>query len=74
MLQLHDPDPDVAVEESVGAMADLVAEGKVRHVGLSNHDVDLLERGRRHRADRRRPAPVVDPPPPAGGRRGPAMV
>ena len=26
-------------------MADLVAEGKVRHVGLSNHDVDLLERG-----------------------------
>ena len=45
VLQLHDPDPDVAVEESVGAMADLVAEGKVRHVGLSNHDVDLLVRG-----------------------------
>ena len=45
VLQLHDPDPEVAVEESVGAMADLVAEGKVRHVGLSNHGVDLLERG-----------------------------
>ena len=45
VLQLHDPDPDVAVEESVGAMAELVAEGKARHVGLSNHAVDLLDRG-----------------------------
>jgi aryl-alcohol dehydrogenase-like predicted oxidoreductase len=45
VLQLHDPDPAEAVEESVGAMADLVDEGKVRHVGLSNHDVDLLVRG-----------------------------
>ena len=44
-LQLHDPDPGVPVEETVGAMAELVAEGLVGHVGLSNHDVDLLERG-----------------------------
>src|SRR5262249_10586093 len=47
VLQLHDPDPSVPVEESVGAMAELVNEGKVLHVGLSNHDVDLLERARR---------------------------
>ena len=33
---LHFPDPDVPVEETVGAMAELVAEGKVRHLGLSN--------------------------------------
>jgi len=45
VLQLHDPDPGVPVEESVGAMAELVAEGAVCHVGLSNHGVDLLERG-----------------------------
>jgi aryl-alcohol dehydrogenase-like predicted oxidoreductase len=44
VLQLHDPDPSVPVEESVGAMAELVREGKVRHIGLSNHDVDLLRR------------------------------
>ena len=44
VLQLHDPDPSVPVEESVGAMAELVAAGKVRHIGLSNHALDLLER------------------------------
>ena len=45
VLQLHDPDPSVPVEESVGAMAELVAVGKVRHIGLSNHPLELLERG-----------------------------
>ena len=45
VLQLHDPDPAVPVEESVGAMAELVAEGKAVHVGLSNHDLGLLRRG-----------------------------
>jgi aryl-alcohol dehydrogenase-like predicted oxidoreductase len=33
---LHFPDPGVPVDESVGAMAELVAAGKVRHLGLSN--------------------------------------
>jgi aryl-alcohol dehydrogenase-like predicted oxidoreductase len=31
----HRVDPTVAIEETVGAMADLVREGKVRHLGLS---------------------------------------
>jgi aryl-alcohol dehydrogenase-like predicted oxidoreductase len=33
---LHFPDPAVPVEESVGAMGELVREGKVRHLGVSN--------------------------------------
>lgn len=33
---LHFPDPEVPIEETVGAMAELVTEGKVRHLGLSN--------------------------------------
>lgn len=33
---LHYPDPDVAIEESVGAMAEAVQAGKVRYLGLSN--------------------------------------
>ncbi|WP_028063162.1 aldo/keto reductase [Solirubrobacter soli] len=33
---LHFPDPAIPVEETVGAMAELVAEGKVRHLGVSN--------------------------------------
>jgi aryl-alcohol dehydrogenase-like predicted oxidoreductase len=44
VLQLHDPDPNVPVEDTVGAIADLVHDGKVGHVGLSNHSVELLRR------------------------------
>ncbi len=33
---VHFPDPGVPIEETVGAMAEIVAEGKVRHLGLSN--------------------------------------
>lgn len=36
LYQLHTPDPKVPFEESVGALAELRDEGKVRHVGLSN--------------------------------------
>ena len=32
----HYPDPAVPIEETVGAMAEVVAAGKVRHLGLSN--------------------------------------
>jgi aryl-alcohol dehydrogenase-like predicted oxidoreductase len=39
---LHFPDPGVPVEETVGAMAELVAEGKVRHLGLSNVTTDQV--------------------------------
>jgi aryl-alcohol dehydrogenase-like predicted oxidoreductase len=42
---LHFPDPGVPVEETVGAMAELVAEGKVRHIGLSNVTSDQLLAG-----------------------------
>ena len=42
---LHTPDPDVPVEESVGAMAELVKAGKVGHLGLSNVTADELRAG-----------------------------
>nr|WP_207213843.1 aldo/keto reductase [Sorangium cellulosum] len=38
------PDPDVPFEETIGAIADLVREGKVRHVGVSEVGADLLRR------------------------------
>jgi aryl-alcohol dehydrogenase-like predicted oxidoreductase len=44
LYQLHRVDPNVPVEESVGAMAELVVAGKVRAVGLSEVDVETLER------------------------------
>lgn len=47
LYQLHRVDPNVPVEESVGAMAELVKAGKVRAIGLSEVDVPLLERAMR---------------------------
>jgi aryl-alcohol dehydrogenase-like predicted oxidoreductase len=44
LYQLHRPDPDVPLEESVGALAALRREGKIRHVGLSNVSADQLGR------------------------------
>jgi aryl-alcohol dehydrogenase-like predicted oxidoreductase len=34
--QLHFPDPEVSVEETLGSLHDLVVEGKVREIGCSN--------------------------------------
>jgi len=45
LLYQHRPDPDVPVEEVVGAMSDLVGEGKARWLGLSATDADTLRRG-----------------------------
>ena len=36
LYQLHRPDPKVPFAESVGTLAQLQAEGKIRHIGLSN--------------------------------------
>jgi aryl-alcohol dehydrogenase-like predicted oxidoreductase len=44
LYYLHRVDPAVAIEDSVGAMADLVQEGKVRHLGLSEVSAATLRR------------------------------
>lgn len=43
LYQLHAPDPQVPFAESVGALADLHREGKIRWVGLSNVTVDEIK-------------------------------
>jgi pyridoxine 4-dehydrogenase len=43
LYQLHTPDPKIAFEDSVWALAVLREEGKIRHVGLSNVGVRELE-------------------------------
>jgi len=40
----HRVDPQVPIEETVGAMAELVRQGKVRHLGLSEAAADTLRR------------------------------
>jgi pyridoxine 4-dehydrogenase len=47
LYQLHTVDPKVPYAESIGALAELREEGKVRHVGISNAGVGQLEEARR---------------------------
>jgi aryl-alcohol dehydrogenase-like predicted oxidoreductase len=46
VVQLHDPDPGVPIEESWQTVCDLIGEGTVRAGGLSNHPVELMDRAR----------------------------
>ncbi|MDP2712264.1 MAG: aldo/keto reductase [Solirubrobacteraceae bacterium] len=46
LYQLHAPDSDVPYEESVGALAELQDEGKIRHIGVSNVTVEQLDEAR----------------------------
>ena len=44
LYQLHAIDPAVPLEESVGALADLQREGKIRFIGVSNFDAGEIAR------------------------------
>jgi pyridoxine 4-dehydrogenase len=46
LFQLHRIDPQVPAEEQFGLLADLIREGKVRHVGLSQVSVDEIKAAR----------------------------
>jgi len=43
LYQLHAPDPDIPLTESVGELVRLREEGKIQYVGLSNVDVQEIE-------------------------------
>lgn len=44
LYYLHRKDPDTPIEETVGAMAQLVQEGKIRAIGLSEVNADTLRK------------------------------
>ncbi|WP_299364054.1 aldo/keto reductase [Winogradskyella sp.] len=44
MYFLHRVDPNIPIEESVGALAQFQKEGKIKHIGISNVTLELLER------------------------------
>jgi pyridoxine 4-dehydrogenase len=64
------PDPAVPFAESVGTLVELQEEGKIRHIGLSNVDVDQVEEAlaltpvvsiqNRYNFSDRRSEPVID--------------
>lgn len=43
LLQLHHPNPEIPIEETAEALAQLIDEGKVRFGGVSNFNVEQLE-------------------------------
>jgi pyridoxine 4-dehydrogenase len=47
LIQLHRVDPEIPLEDQVGAFAELKEQGKVRHIGLSEVSVDEIERARK---------------------------
>jgi hypothetical protein len=44
LYYMHRPDPNVPIEDSVGALADLVGQGKIRMIGLSEMSADMLRK------------------------------
>jgi pyridoxine 4-dehydrogenase len=46
LYQLHRPDPQVPFEDSIGELAKLQKEGKIRHIGVSNVTVEQLAKAR----------------------------
>jgi len=47
LYQFHRPDPHVPVAESIGALAELKDEGKIRHIGVSNVTEDQFREAAR---------------------------
>jgi aryl-alcohol dehydrogenase-like predicted oxidoreductase len=55
----HDPDPHTPLEQTLAAYDDLIRQGKIRYVGLSNHPAWLVTRALWLADDRRLNAPVA---------------
>ena len=47
LYQFHRPDPKVPIAESIGALAELKDEGKIRHIGVSNFSEEQLREAER---------------------------
>jgi len=57
---IHFPDPETPIEDTLGVLADLVEEGKVRQIGCSNFDPDQLTEALAGSEERGWPAFVCD--------------
>ena len=55
----HDPDPDTPLEQTMAAYDDLIRQGKIRYVGLSNHPAWQVVQALWTADDRRLQAPVA---------------
>ena len=63
IYELHRPDPETPLEESIAVMAELIVAGKVRHWGVSNFSGDQIREIVRLCDTHGWPRPVVNQPP-----------
>jgi len=47
LYQLHWPDPQTPIEDTMGTLCRIKDAGKIRYIGLSNHSIALMQRARR---------------------------
>ena len=47
LYQFHAPDPGVPLADSIGALAEMKAEGKIRHIGVSNFSAEQVQEAQR---------------------------
>ena len=59
LYQLHRIDPRTPLEESLGAFKRMQEQGKIRHIGLSEVTPAEIEAGRKDRAHRQHPEPLL---------------
>lgn len=57
LYQVHWPDPHTPPEDTAAALEQLVKEGKIRHAGVSNYDVEQM-----HALGRYQPVETLQPP------------
>ena len=57
LYQVHWPDEQTPFEDPAGYLQEMVDEGKIRHVGVSNYDVPQMEA-----FERGRPVETLQPP------------
>src|ERR1035438_7371958 len=51
LYQLHQPDPNTPIAETLGALSELVREGKVREIGCSNFSAEQIREAERSQGD-----------------------
>lgn len=59
LLLIHRPDPLMDADETAGALEEAVRSGKVRAVGVSNHQTGALSDGTLDQAQRLRQSPMI---------------
>jgi aryl-alcohol dehydrogenase-like predicted oxidoreductase len=63
LYQVHRPTPDTDLEETIGALTDLVREGKIRYFGHSTYPASLIVEAQWTARDRHLQRPVTEQPP-----------